>query len=110
MSGRDEIQAAYFALLRAREEVEALQRYEEFLQEEQRRITGFLASGDALDARVDPRLRRALNHTDKALHDALQTRLGAVADELAHLPDRLAAAEEYVVEAEREHDELRRSA
>lgn len=110
MPGRDEVQAAYFALLRAREEVQALQRYEEYLQEEQRRIARFVAAGDALHARVDRRLRRGLSHTDEALDQALQRHLGAVADELAHLPERLDAARAYVAEAEREHDELRRSA
>lgn len=110
MPGRDEVQAAYFALLRAREEVQALRRYDEYLQDERRRITSFLADGEALEAKVDRRLRRALSHTDEAVGRALDRRLGAIADELAHLPDRLEAAKAYVEEAEREHDQLRRSA
>lgn len=110
MPGRDEVQAAYFALLRAREEVQALRRYDEYLHDERRRITRFLAEGDALEAPVDRRLRRALSHTDEAVGRALERRLGAIDDELAHLPDRLEAALAYVSEAEQEHDQLRHSA
>lgn len=110
MPGRDELQAAYFALLRAREELDALRRYEEFLHAERRRITDFVAAGEALDEQVDRRQRRALVHTDDQVERALRRRLGAVADELAHLPERIEAAAAYVTEAEREHDDLRRSA
>lgn len=110
MSGRDELQAAYFALLRAREELEALQRYEEYLHAERERLTAFLAAGEALDERIDRRLRRGLSHTDDELTRAVRRRTGAVVDELSHLPARLEAASTYVAEAEREHDRLRRSA
>ena len=110
MRGRDEVQAAYFALLRAREELEALQRYEEFLHAEHDRLTAFSAAGDALDERVDRRIRRGLSHTDDELARAVRRRIGAVADELAHLPARLEAAASYVTEAERQHERLRRSA
>lgn len=108
--GRDEVQAAYFALLRAREEVDALRRYEEFLQAERDRILRFVAKGDELDARVDRRQRRALSHTDGPLAEALRDRVAMIADELSHLPDRLEAAEAYVVDCERDHDTIRRSA
>lgn len=110
MPGRDEVQAAYFALLRAREELEALQRYEEFLHAERERLTGFLAAGEVLDERVDRRVRRGLTHTDDELARAVRRRLGAINDELSHLPGRIEAAASYVAEAEREHDRLRRSA
>lgn len=110
MSGRDEVQAAYFALLRAREEVSALRRYEEYLHDERERIDRFVATGEALDARVDRRHRRAVAHTDESLDRALERRIGAIDDELGHLPERLEAAEAYVAVAEREHDQLRRSA
>lgn len=108
--GRDEVQAAYFALLRAREEVDALRRYEEFLQGERDRIARFVAKGDELDARVDRRLRRAISHTDGPLAGALRDRLAVIADELAHLAERQEAAERYVLECERDHDTVRRSA
>jgi hypothetical protein len=108
--GRDEVQAAYFALLRAREELDALRRYEEYLEAERTRLLRFVAHGDELEARVDPRLRRALVHTERPLADALRGRLGVVADELTHLPERLEAAEAYVADCERDHDTVRRTA
>jgi hypothetical protein len=105
--GRDETEAAYFALLRAREELTALQRYGEFLEAEQRRIHRFVADGDALDAHVDRRLRRRIAHTDAGLADALRTRLETIAGELERLPDRIEAAAAYVEECEQEHARLR---
>ncbi|MGH3443207.1 MAG: hypothetical protein ACRDUY_14440, partial [Nitriliruptorales bacterium] len=80
--GRDEVEAAYFTLLRAREELAALRRYEEFLNAERRRLQRFIAAGDALDAHVDPRLRRGIAHTDEPLSRAIGDRLAIVADEL----------------------------
>lgn len=108
--GRDEVQAAYFALLRAREELEQLHRYEEYLHGERDRIARFTGQGDQLDARVDRRLRRALAHTDRPLASALKDRLAVIADELAHLPERVEAAEQYVADCERDHDTVKRSA
>lgn len=104
---RDEVEAAYFTLLRAREKVTALHRYEEFLRDERRRLQRFVAEGDALDAHVDPRFRRALNHTDTAVAEALKTRHEVIDLELDRLPDRIAGAEAFVEEAEEEHDRLR---
>lgn len=105
---RDEVEAAYFTLLRARDEVQALQRYGEVLHDEQRRIHRFRTEGAATAARVDRRLLRALRHTDRALDEALDARLAVIADERARLPDRLAAAEAFVAEAEADHASLRR--
>lgn len=107
MGARDDAEAAYFALLRAREELDALRRYREYLEDERRRIRRFVSEGAALDDDVGPRLRRALSHTDEPLHDALQTRRAVVEDELQRLPERLEAAEAYVEECEAEHRRLR---
>lgn len=107
MGARDDAEAAYFALLRAREELDALRRYEEYLEDERRRIRRFVAEGSALDDSVEPRLRRALRHTDRPLHEALRTRRAVVDDELARIPERLEAAETYVEECEAEHERLR---
>lgn len=107
MGARDDEEAAYFALLRAREELDALRRYRDYLRGEQQRIRRFRREGDALEDAADPRLRRALAHTDEPLDDALATRLSVVEDELARLPERLQAAREYVEECEREHADLR---
>lgn len=108
--GRDETEAAYFTLLRAREEVTALQRYGEVLADEVRRVARFRTDGDELVARADRRLLRALQHTDTAVQEALELRLRVVADERARLPERLTAAEAFVAECEAAHDRLRRSA
>lgn len=105
--GRDEAEAAYFALLRAREEVTALHRYGEFLEAEQRRIHRFVADGDALDAHVAPGLRRRIAHTDAGVSKALKARLEAIDGELERLPARLEAAAAYVEECEQEHARLR---
>ena len=106
---RDEVEAAYFTLLRAREELSALQRWEEFLADELRRMRRFDREGAALDDTVDRRLRRALRHTDGPLKEALDARAAAIRDEQARLPDRVAAAQRFVEECERDHEALRRS-
>lgn len=107
MARTDEEQAAYFALLRAREELASLQRYGEYLAAERTRIDAFVATGVELDQTVDPRLRRALRHTDEPLGEALELRRRVLADERRRLPDRLEAAQEYVDECEAAHAALR---
>lgn len=107
MARTDEEQAAYFALLRAREELASLQRYGEYLAAERARIDAFVTAGVELDQSVDPRLRRALRHTDEPLGEALELRRRVLADERRRLPDRLEAAQEYVDECEAAHAALR---
>jgi hypothetical protein len=102
-----EVESAYFALLRAREAVADLQRWQEYLQDEARRLRRSTAEADALSTQAPPRLRRRLLHTDGALAEAVKLRLEVIDDELRRLPDQVAAAEEDVVEREREHDRLR---
>lgn len=104
---RNELEAAYFTLLRAREEVQALTRYGEVLHDEERRLRRFRTEGEAIADRVDRRLLRAIKHTDGPLQEALDTRLAVLADERVRLPDRIAAAEAFVVEAEADHAALR---
>jgi DNA anti-recombination protein RmuC len=105
---RDEAEAAYFALLRAREEVAALHRYEEYLRAESQRLRRTTSEGDALAAQVDRRLLRPIRHTDAPLADATRQRLATVAEERERVPERLAAAEAYVAQCEHELAELRR--
>lgn len=107
---RDEVEAAYFTLLRAREEVTALQRYGELLAEEVRRLERTRREGQALAAQADRRLWRALSHSQTAIDEATDLRLRVIADERAQLDDRLAAAEEFVRTCEADHERLRRSA
>lgn len=103
MARRDDEQAAYFALLRAREELAALQRYTEYLTAERARIDRFVADGVELDTTVEPRLRRALRHSDEPLGEALELRRRVLADERHRLPNRLEAAQAYVDECEAAH-------
>lgn len=107
MTRRDDEQAAYFALLRAREELAALQRYGEYLVAERARIDDFVASGAELDETVDPRLRRALRHTDEPMGEALELRRRVIADERRRLPERIEAAQAYVDECEAAHAAMR---
>jgi hypothetical protein len=104
---RDEVEAAYFALLRAREDLDALRRYDDYLRAETQRLRRTVSEGEALADGVDPRLRRALQHTVTPLADAIRVRLGALEDERSRLPERLAAAEAYVEECVDEHARLR---
>lgn len=107
---RDEAEAAYFTLLRAREEVTALQRYGELLHEEAQRLERSRREGAALAERAERKLWRALAHSQAKLDEAVELRLRVIADERAQLPQRIAAAEEFVRDCEEAHDRLRRSA
>jgi cytochrome c556 len=104
---RDEVEAAYFTLLRAREEVSALQRYGEVLHDEVRRLRRFRSEGAALAGRADPRLWRAVAHSESPLTEALDLRQRVLADEQQRLPERITAAEAFVAECEAAHDALR---
>lgn len=104
---RDEVEAAYFTLLRAREELSELLRYQEYLDAERQRLRRGMSEAAALRGRVHPRQLRGIQHTDRALDEAVNARLGSIADEAARLPERIAAAEEFVAACEREHAELR---
>lgn len=104
---RDDVETAYFALLRAREEVSDLHRYQEYLADEARRLRRSTAEADALSAQAPTRLRRRLLHTDGPLADAVRARLETIADELSRLGEQIEGAESHVVACEVEHDRLR---
>lgn len=104
---RDEVESAYFALLRAREELDNVRRYEEFLRAEAQRLRRTTREGQALLTQVDRRLVRAIRHTDQPLADAIDARLRVIGEELARMPERIAAAEAFVEECEREHATLK---
>lgn len=107
---RDEVESAYFALLRAREELDNLRRYEEFLRAEAQRLRRTTREGQALLGQVDRRLVRAIRHTDQPLAEAVDARLRVLEEEASRLPDRIAAAEAYVEECDREHTVLKHGA
>ena len=106
MAERSEREAAYFALLRAREEHSDLQRYAEYLADELRRLRRTDREEDALRSSVPPRTRRVLRGSDTDLQEVLERRAALIEDERMRLPDRLAAAERFVTECERHHDVL----
>ena len=106
MAERDERETAYFALLRAREELDLLRRYDEHLAEELRRLRRAEREEAALRATAPARMRRVLRGSDMELADVIARRVALIEDELARLPGRLSAAEDFVVECERHHDVL----
>lgn len=107
---RADVEAAYFAVLRAREDLTDLQRYDEHLRDELRRLARFLAETRAAAEDAPRGLRRRLRHTDDPLHDAVRQRREAAADELSRMDTRIEAAEAYVRECEAEHERLRADA
>ena len=106
MAERSEREAAYFALLRAREELSALQRYAEHLDDEVRRLRRAEREEAAIRDGVPPRMRRALRASDTELADVRSRRIALLEDERMRVPDRIAAAEVFVRECERHHDVL----
>jgi hypothetical protein len=107
MAERNEREAAYFALLRARDEVSELRRYAEHLDDELRRLRRTEREEAALRASVPARTRRLLRGSDTELHEASERRIALIEDELARLPARIEAAERFVAECERHHDVLK---
>jgi hypothetical protein len=100
---RDEVETAYFTLLRAREELDALRRYEEYLRAEGQRLRRTASERQALIGGVERRMGRVVRATDRQLEEAAQARARVIADELARLPERLQAAEAYAEACEAEH-------
>ena len=107
MSAKSEYDAAYFTLLRAREEREALLRYAEFLDAELHRLEAFATeTRDSLDA-LPRKVTRAIAATTKALLEAVGRRRAVVLDEHKRMAVRLTNAETFVEECERELESLR---
>jgi hypothetical protein len=106
MGDREERERAYFALLRAREELSDLERYADHLSAEAQRLRRSRSEDLALRAEVRPRLRRMLRASDDELGEVTARRLALIEDELLRLPARLEAAAAFVAECERHHDVL----
>lgn len=107
MSSRGEYEAAYFTLLRAREEHDQLLRYAEYLRAEQRRLDDAAAVTRSAEDALPKRLRRPISQTTKPLLEALGARRNIVLGEQSRMDDRLRAAQDFVEECEREVDALR---
>jgi hypothetical protein len=103
---RSERDAAYFALLRARDELSDLRRYADHLDDELRRLRRTGREEEALRGSVPPRTRRILRGSDAELREVNERRIALIEDERVRLPDRIAAAEAFVAECERHHDVL----
>lgn len=106
MGDAAEREAAYFALLRARDELDGLRRYDEYLADEQRRLQRSIREEVALRDGVAQRMRRVLRASDTELGDVVERRLALLEDERERLPERIRAAEAFVVDCERHHDVL----
>ncbi len=107
MRARDEVEAAYFSLLRAREELDDLRRFEEYLGDEIRRLRRFMSEGAALEDDLHKHLRLRLAHTQQPLGEAVQGRIETCQDELSRMEARVLAAEAFVAESESRHERLR---
>lgn len=103
----DDAETAYFALLRARDAVADLRRWEEYLADEARRLRRFESEGAAHAQEAPARLRRRMIHTDAPISDAIRLRLEVIAEEQRRLPERIEDAEAYVTECETLHQRAR---
>jgi BMFP domain-containing protein YqiC len=107
LSSRSEYEAAYFTLLRAREEHDHLLRYGEYLRAELERLNDMAAATRSAEDTLPKRLRRPVNQTTKPLMEAIGARRNIVLGEQGRIDDRLRAAQEFVEECEREVEALR---
>ncbi|MBW3605460.1 MAG: hypothetical protein KY460_11245 [Actinobacteria bacterium] len=109
MAARSEYDAAYFTLLRAREEHSDLLHYQEFLIAERDRLDAFVAQIRAQADTVPRRMRRPIDQTTKAVVEAIGVRRSVVLSESERIGDRIANAQAFVEECEAEVDQLRGS-
>lgn len=107
MTAKRAYDAAYFTLLRAIDERDALLRYRDLLEAEVQRLDGFTETTHELDELLPRRLRRPVTGTSKPLLEAVGRRRAVLLDELTRLDDRLEAAEAFVRECEEEVASLR---
>ncbi|MDQ3708709.1 MAG: hypothetical protein M3387_05295 [Actinomycetota bacterium] len=107
MSAKSEYDAAYFTLLRAREERDDLLRYANFLLAEQERLDDFVERTQTSFEDLPRKVRRPMDATAKPLLEAVGRRRAVVGDERRRLEQRMANAEAFVGECEQEVESLR---
>lgn len=107
MSSTSEYDAAYFTLLRAREEHTQLLSYREYLVGERERLDSFVTQLREKAEEVPRRVRRPVDQTAKAVVEAIGTRRSVVLAELERMDDRITNAQEFVEECEAEVEQLR---
>src|SRR5918996_2513650 len=107
MASRSEYDAAYFTLLRAREEHAQLLSYLEYLSGERERLDSFVTQLREQAHHMPRRMRRTLDYTTKAVVEAVGARRSVVLAELERMDDRIRNAAEFVEECETEVTNLR---
>ncbi|WP_370326306.1 hypothetical protein [Euzebya sp.] len=107
MTRKSEYEAAYFTLLRAREELDHLRRYAEFLDEELARLATFARTVDDAPEVVPEKFRKLVDSTAKPLVEAVGRRRAIVLGERDRIPERISAQEAFVTECEEELAALR---
>ena len=107
MSTRSEQEAAYFTLLRAREEHADLLTFRELLDEELRRLDGFIAETRAVGERMPRRLRKPVEQTTRQVLEAVGRRRAAIEDERRKVDQRISDAQDFVEECEADAARLR---
>jgi cell division septum initiation protein DivIVA len=107
VTARSQAEAAYFTLLRAIDERDALLREREFLLAERARLERFVEELQEAEATLPRRPIRTVAATTKPLLEAVGGRRRAVEGALGRIDERLEAAEAFVRECEEEHARLR---
>jgi hypothetical protein len=107
MASRSEYDAAYFTLLRAREEHAQLLSYLEYLSGERERLDSFVTQLREQAHHMPRRMRRTIDYTTKAVVEAVGARRSVVLAELERMNDRIRNAAEFVEECEAEVANLR---
>lgn len=107
MTTKSEFDAAYFTLLRAREERDSLLRYGEFLDAELARLDQFAVETRDLMDDLPRKVTRPVATTTKGVLEAVGRRRAAVLDERKRMDTRLANADRFVEECELEVEALR---
>lgn len=108
MSKQAEYEAAYFTLLRAREDLDHLHRYGFILEEEINRLRQWVAMvREEAGSEVPPIIRRRLDDSVKHTVEALNQRIQIAESEYKALPKRIAAQEAFVQECEHEVEALK---
>jgi BMFP domain-containing protein YqiC len=107
MASRSEYDAAYFTLLRAREEHAQLLSYREYLVAELDRLDNFATQLREQAEELPRRMRRPIDQTAKVVLEAVGTRRAVVLSELERMDERIANAQTFVEECEVEVAQLR---
>ena len=107
MTRKAEYDAAYFTLLRAREELDHLRAYERFLEEERARLDAWTRSLHAGAEPVPRKFTRLVDSTAKPVLEAVGRRRQVVLGEQDKVPGLIRDQEAHVRELEDEVAALR---